>query len=58
MFQFQVVVVVVVYVDVDVVVFTCEERGTPYWLLGVGRRVWPEWKVDLRGKKTLLRAAD
>ena len=47
-----------------VVVVTCEERGTPYWLLGAGRRVWPEWKVDLtresyyrwldRGQNTML----
>ena len=30
---------------------TCEERGTPYWLVGAGRRVCPEWKVDLKSKK-------
>lgn len=23
--------------------------GTPYWLVGAGLRVWPEWKVDLAG---------
>lgn len=26
-----------------------EERGTPYWLVGGGLLVWPEWKVDLAG---------
>jgi len=28
---------------------SCEERGTPYWLVGAGRLVCPEWKVDLAG---------
>lgn len=28
---------------------SCEEMGTPYWLVGAGLRVWPEWKVDLAG---------
>jgi len=28
---------------------SCEESGTPYWLVGAGRLVCPEWNVDLAG---------
>ena len=34
---------------------TCEERGTPYWLVGAGRLVCPEWKVDLQCTKFKLK---